>query len=136
MTIFWYGINDGVGWCVADKLRTGFGVDEYLVTLGIDKGIKLGILYRYLMFVMMVSLRILWQETKIVSMLAPVDMFLIGWEFFDVYADAITFGIDKEIELGFSDCSFESFNDGNLKGLVTGVQYGIYTGVSLCVVGG
>ena len=52
---------------------------------------------------------------------------------FDRYAYGIIFCIDEEIKLGFSDRSFEVFNDGHIEGYVTGLQGGINTGVDWCV---
>ena len=77
------GINYGIGWCVAGGLGTGFDGDAYGITIGIDELIEIGFTYRYLRDAMMEILRVLWQDSNMISMMVLIyDLFQLNMSIF------------------------------------------------------
>ena len=64
-----YCINSGVGWFVDDRLGTGLYGDVDLITLGIENLLSVS---------MMAIFRVVWQETKMVSIMVPADVFMVS----------------------------------------------------------
>ena len=69
VTRFQYSINYGVRWWVAKGLSIGFYVDSNGITFGVDN------LFRVLI---MEILRVVQQESKMVSMMLSFDVLLVG----------------------------------------------------------
>ena len=94
MTGVQYGINDGVCWCVVGGLGTDFDVDSDVIKLGLDEGIDIGFQIDILMTVVIANFRVLWQESKMLSILMLDDFFYDGLgTCFDVDAYLIPLGI-------------------------------------------
>ena len=111
----------------SDGSGTGFDGDADVIPLGIDNCLR---------FLMIKSLRFLWQESHMVLMLVFfVCCWFVRHRFgWDKYV--IKLGIDGLIELEFSDQYFKGCHDGNIAGIAEGVGDGINTDVGRCLSGG